>query len=185
MFVLPVDDQITLVLAEERHARVVTDLIVRNQRRLARWEPWAEQPQPRGDARLHSARASKTSCAGRQVSTIIALDRRSRLVGRCGLRINPYAGSADVGYWIDGDYEGRGIVRRATHALVSMAFAELELSRRSNCAPAWTTRAVADWPSGSGSSSKGRCRGRCASFRRSDDVAMYCVTGADWPRIAD
>ena len=44
MFQLAVDDDIALVLAEERHAQVMTDLIVRNQARLARWEPWAEQP---------------------------------------------------------------------------------------------------------------------------------------------
>ena len=43
MFQLVVDDEIALVLAEERHAQAMTDLIARNQDRLARWEPWAEQ----------------------------------------------------------------------------------------------------------------------------------------------
>ena len=41
MFQLRVDDEVALVLAEERHAQAMTDLIVRNQDRLARWEPWA------------------------------------------------------------------------------------------------------------------------------------------------
>src|SRR5438067_7583311 len=44
MFQLAVDDDIALVLAEERHALAMTNLIVRNHERLARWEPWAEQP---------------------------------------------------------------------------------------------------------------------------------------------
>ena len=44
MFQLAVDADIVLVLAEERHAEVMNELIVRNQARLARWEPWAEQP---------------------------------------------------------------------------------------------------------------------------------------------
>src|SRR3989442_2234850 len=44
MFQLLVDDDIALVLAEERHAPAMTELILRNQNRLARWEPWAEQP---------------------------------------------------------------------------------------------------------------------------------------------
>src|ERR1700730_2275779 len=52
MFQLQVDDEIALVLAEERHAQAMAELIVRNQRRLARWEPWAEQP-----ATLDSTRA--------------------------------------------------------------------------------------------------------------------------------
>src|SRR5215471_7318084 len=122
MFQLPVDDEITLVLAEERHAQVMTDLIRRNQRRLARWEPWAEQPQSIDATRAYIRASLEDFVRGRQISTIIALEHGQRFVGRCGLRINPYAGLADVGYWVDGEYEGRGIVRRATHGLVSNAF---------------------------------------------------------------
>ena len=49
MFSLIVDDELSLVLAEDRHAGVMTELIARNQQRLARWEPWAEQPAVRPD----------------------------------------------------------------------------------------------------------------------------------------
>src|SRR5438093_12895253 len=89
MFQLKVDDEITLVLAEERHARVMTDLIVRNQARLARWEPWAEQPATVEGTRAYIRAALEDFVRGRQLSTIIAVDGGSGCVGRCGMRIDP------------------------------------------------------------------------------------------------
>src|SRR5438046_8745881 len=106
MFQLPVDDEIALILAEERHATVVTGLVVRNQRRLARWEPWAEQPATVDATRAYIRTALEDFLRGRQISTIVAVDHGQRFVGRCGLRINPYAGTADLGYWLDEEYEG-------------------------------------------------------------------------------
>src|SRR5947209_1536421 len=109
MFQLKVDDEITLVLAEERHARVMTDLIARNQSRLARWEPWAEQPATLEGTRAYIRAALEDFVRGLQISTIIALDRGRLIIGRCGMRINPQLAAGDLGYWIDGEYEGRGI----------------------------------------------------------------------------
>src|ERR1700730_18111147 len=129
MFQLHVDDEIALVLAEERHAPAMAELIVRNQRRLARWEPWAERPTTVDGTRAYIRSALEDFLRGRQVSTIIALDRGRQFIGRCGLRLNPHASSGDIGYWIDAEYEGRSIARRASQALMTSAFAALGLTR--------------------------------------------------------
>jgi ribosomal-protein-serine acetyltransferase len=182
MFQLPVDDQITLVLAEERHAQQVTELILRNQQRLARWEPWAEQPQTVDGTRAFIRTSLEDFVRGRQISTIIAVDRGRRFVGRCGLRINPYAGSADVGYWIDGDFEGRGIVRRATQALVSSGFAELGLTRVElrTSIDNMRSRGLAERL---GFTWAGTLPGGLRFVQRADDVAHYCVSAADWRAV--
>lgn len=52
-----------------------------------------------------------------------------QLVGLAGLRINRYTESAEAGYWIDGDHEGRGLVTRAMTALLERAFGPLALHR--------------------------------------------------------
>src|SRR5215471_14975110 len=150
MFQLPVDDEITLVLAEERHAQVMTDLIRRNQRRLARWEPWAEQPQTVDGTRAYIRASLEDFVRGRQISTIIALEGGQLLIGRCGLRINPYAASADVGYWVDADYQGRGIVTRSARALISSSFRELGLSKMELRTSVDNVRSRAVAPSGWG-----------------------------------
>src|SRR5436309_9014423 len=129
MFQLRVDDEVALVLAEERHAQAMTDLIVRNQARLARWEPWAEQPATLDGTRAYIRTALEDFVRGRQISTIITLDGGRRFIGRCGMRINPLAGSGDIGYWIDGNFEGRGITSRSASALVGSVFSELGLNK--------------------------------------------------------
>jgi ribosomal-protein-serine acetyltransferase len=182
MFQLAVDDEIALVLAEERHAQAMTDLIARNQRRLARWEPWAEQPVTLDGTRAYIRAALDDFVRGRQISTIIALDHGRNFVGRCGIRINPYAGSGDIGYWIDAQYEGQGITSRAARALVTSAFDEVGLTRMElrTSIDNRRSRAVAErlgfalegvLPSG-------------LQFRdRSDDVALYGVTSKQWAAV--
>jgi ribosomal-protein-serine acetyltransferase len=179
MFQLPVDDEVALVLAEERHAQVMTDLIVRNQRRLARWEPWAEQPASLDATRAYIRAALDDFLRGRQISTIIAVDKAKRFIGRCGVRINPYAASGDIGYWIDADYEGRGITSRAARALISSVFDELGLTRMElrTSVDNKRSRALAERL---GFSFEGVLPGGLRFSHRADDVALYGVTAAQW-----
>jgi ribosomal-protein-serine acetyltransferase len=181
MFQLPIDHSLSLVLAEERHAQTVLELILRNQRRLARWEPWAEQPQTLDGTRAYIRSALEDFVRGRQISTIIAVDQGRIFVGRCGLRINPYAGSADVGYWIDAEYEGRGIVSRSARALVSTAFAELGVNRVElrTSIDNRRSRALAERL---GFVLEGTLPGALRFASRSDDLALYSVTATDWRR---
>ena len=179
MFQLPVDDDLALVLAEERHAEVMTALIARNQARLARWEPWAEQAPTVEGTRAYIRAALEDFLRGRQISTIIALDRGTRFIGRCGLRINPSAASGDIGYWIDGEAEGRGIVSRAARALISSAFKELQLARvelRTSVGNV-RSRALAERL---GFTYQGVMPAGLHFRDRSDDVALYSVTAEAW-----
>ena len=179
MFQLLVDNEITLVLAEDRHAQAMTDLIVRNQARLARWEPWAEQPATLDSTRAYIRSALEDFVRGRQISTIIALDGGRRFIGRCGIRINPYAGSGDIGYWIDGHYEGRGITTRSSRALITSAFDELGLSRmelRTSVGNS-RSRAVAERL---GFNFEGVMPAGLQFANRADDVALYGVTAKAW-----
>ncbi|HEV7662111.1 MAG TPA: GNAT family protein [Chloroflexota bacterium] len=179
MFQLAVDDEIVLVLAEERHAQAMTDLIVRNQRRLARWEPWAELPATLEDTRAYIRAALEDFLRGRQISTIIARDGGREFIGRCGLRINPYAGSGDIGYWIDGEYEGRGITSRAATALVTSAFTELGLKKIDLRTSVDNTRSRAV-ATRLGFVFESILPGGLRFADRSDDVALYNVTAEQW-----
>jgi ribosomal-protein-serine acetyltransferase len=181
MFQLVVDDEIALVLAEERHAQAMTDLIVRNQARLARWEPWAEHPATLEGTRAYIRSALEDFVRGRQISTIITLDGPGgrQFVGRCGIRINPYAGSGDIGYWIDGDYEHRGITTRSARALVTAAFEEVGLTRMElrTSVENKRSRSVAERL---GFSFEGIMPGGLQFAHRSDDVALYGVAASHW-----
>jgi ribosomal-protein-serine acetyltransferase len=179
MFQLRVDDEIALVLAEERHAQAMTDLIKRNQSRLARWEPWAEHPVTLDGTRAYIRAALEDFLRGCQVSTIIALDGGRRFIGRCGLRINPQLNSGDVGYWIDADFEGRGMTRRATQALISSAFSELGLKRVDlrTSVQNLRSRALAERL---GFAFEGIHARGLRFAHRTDDLALYAVSAEQW-----
>jgi ribosomal-protein-serine acetyltransferase len=181
MFQLAVDDDIALVLAEERHALAMTELIVRNQDRLARWEPWAEQPATLEGTRAYILAALEDFVRGRQISTIIAVDGGQRFVGRCGIRINPYAASGDIGYWIDAEYEGRGITSRSAGALVTSVFTELGLRKvelRTSIANV-RSRALAERL---GFAYEGILPAGLRFSNRADDVALYGLNAEQWTR---
>src|SRR5690348_12363626 len=129
MFSLRVDDELSLVLAEDRHAGAMTELIARNQARLARWEPWAEHPPTLEGTRTYIRTALEDFARGRQISTIMAVDNGRTFIGRCGMRINPQFGEGDIGYWIDGEYEGKGLTSRASRGLITAVFDDLGLNK--------------------------------------------------------
>ena len=52
-----------------------------------------------------------------------------RLVGSAGMRVDTMDAKAEVGYWIDGEAEGRGIVTRTCERFLVLAFEELGLHR--------------------------------------------------------
>jgi ribosomal-protein-serine acetyltransferase len=181
MFSLIVDDELSLVLAEERHAGVMTELIARNQARLARWEPWAEHPPTLESTRAYIRTALEDFVRGRQISTIMAVDGGQRFIGRCGMRINPQLGNGDVGYWIDGEYEGRGLTSRATRALITAAIGDLGLRKidiRTSVGNK-RSRALAERL---GFGFEGILPRGLQFMHRADDVALYGITAPQWLR---
>ena len=179
MFQLAVDDELSLVLAEERHAQPMTDLIVRNQQRLARWEPWAEHPATLESTRAYIRSALEDFVRGRQISTIIAVDDGRHFIGRCCMRINPHASSGDIGYWIDADYEGRGLASRAARALISAVFDEIGLSKVELRTSVGNERSRA-LAQRLGFAYEGILPGGLQFMNHADDVALYGVTARRW-----
>lgn len=178
MFVLPVDGEIDLVLAEERHADDVARLIARNQRRLARWEPWAEQPATTGALRSFIRGCLEGFAAGTQVQTYIRVG--GRLVGSCGLRISVATRTGEVGYWLDGEHEGRGIASRAARALVSEGFHERDLVRVElrTAVDNARSRALAERL---GFVHEATQRGAQVFSNRRADMTLYAVLARNWP----
>lgn len=180
MFVLPVDEEIELVLAEVRHAEEVSALIARNQERLARWEPWAETPATPERLRSYIRSCLDGFADGTQVATYIRVG--GQFVGACGLRLNAYTAVGSVGYWLDGEQEGRGIASRAARALVSAGFRERGLSRIELHTVVDNTRSRA-LAERIGFKYEGTLRAAMAFANRRADVALYAAAAADWRPI--
>ena len=91
-------------------------LTERNLERLKPWENWAHVEQTRADLAAYTAWLMAQWSLGLIVPAVIEL--RGSLVGAVTARIDENTGSAELGYWIDADEEGTGLMTRAATAVV-------------------------------------------------------------------
>lgn len=107
------------------HADALFALVEANRDRLRPWMSWEPTTQGSGDIRafITSSRDSETDAEGN------GLFVDGALIGSMGMRVNLLANVGDIGYWIDGTYEARGIVTRAADRFLVFAFDELGLHR--------------------------------------------------------
>ena len=123
MFSLTVDDEVSLELAEMHHAQEIFDLTERNREHLAPWMPWVETTTSVADTTAFLTFIRGEYGAGRAFHC--NLRYRGAIVGGMGLHaMKPADKTVELGYWIDKDHVGKGVVTRATRALVTAAFAQ-------------------------------------------------------------
>ena len=117
----------TAAIAEAHFA-----LVEANYQRLAQWFPDAFQEPPVLEVtRANLQEAGQAWQEGELLPLSIAVksEDRWRLVGWAQLEIDLRARSAEVGYWLDAGFVGRGLVTRTVTALLDHAFGTLGLLR--------------------------------------------------------
>lgn len=131
MFDFSLGEDAALILRTARIAEAYHELLLANQQRLARWEPWAADELDLAGTRasLEADQDAWLHGTGLPVAIVVPVGERWRLVGSAGLRINVHNRAANCGYWIDGEYEGRGLVTRTVTALLDQAFGPHDLAR--------------------------------------------------------
>lgn len=178
MFEMRVDDDIVLELAELTHAQEVFDLVDRNREHLRPWMPWEPLTKTVDDTTAFLTGIRADYGAGRAFHT--NLRYRGTLVGGMGLHDMDAANrTCDLGYWVDRDHEGRGIVTRATRALVTAAFAELGFVRLAIRADVDNVRSRAV-PERLGFAFEGIARRAKRIGERWVDHASYGMLAEDW-----
>ena len=128
MFTIAVDEELSLGLLEERHAETLFALTERNREHLRRWLPWVDAVQVTEDTRHFLRQALEQLARGDGFQAGIWL--RGKLVGVIGLhRIKRASRATEIGYWLDAETQGQGVMTRACRAIVAYAFEELRLNR--------------------------------------------------------
>jgi ribosomal-protein-serine acetyltransferase len=162
--------------AEELHA-----LIERNRDQLAQWLDWASRQSLQGTAEFAS-RASLAAEEGRGFECALVVD--GRIAGVVGLpSINRHNDSAEIGYWLDHEHQGRGLMSEAVQAIVTLAFEHLGLHRLEIRADVVNepSRAIAERL---GFSLEGTMRGAYRVGDRYVDDALYALLADDPQRYA-
>jgi ribosomal-protein-serine acetyltransferase len=135
MFSFPLSDEAVLILRTSSITEAYHEVLAANQERLARWEPWAVKPLVLEETRAFLEASVRNWLGGSELPVAIAFRKGDQwhLAGAASLRINSYSRSGEVGYWIDSDYEGRGLITMTVAALLDQAFGPLGIDRVTLC----------------------------------------------------
>jgi ribosomal-protein-serine acetyltransferase len=122
-----VDDDVFLRLHEMRHAEELFRLSDQNREHLRPWMPWIDGTTSVDDTRGYLRGVVENFTVGREYG--FAITERGEHVGSIGLRVVDDASEAEIGYWISAGAQGRGLITRATEAVIRFAFEDLGLNR--------------------------------------------------------
>ena len=166
----------SLRLLVPEDAPVVFEAVERNRQRLRPWLGWVDRTLGPADTLAFIDLTIATR--GREFA--YGINVGDSFVGAIGLHTDPEHRSAMIGYWIDEEHEGRGLVTKASRALTEVAFRVLAMHRVWLTADPKNTRscAVAE-----------RLGFRLEGIRREDtytdgrfrDTALYAVLEDEWP----
>ncbi|HJP75612.1 MAG TPA: GNAT family protein [Pseudonocardiaceae bacterium] len=131
MFTFSLGDDAALLPRTPAIAEAYQGLLEANFARLVRWLPGLDELPTLEQTRADLARRGQAWLDGSQLPLAIAVRAEGgwRLVGEVNLLIDNHIKSAEIGYWLDADFEGRGLATRAVRAALDWAFGPLGLRR--------------------------------------------------------
>ncbi len=113
---------------EARDADAAFAAANRNRRYLRRWLPWVDATTSAAEVRDFILRSQAQYEAGEGPNAGIWID--GVLAGSIGChRIDWANKSCSIGYWLDEEFQGRGIVTRCCEEILDYLFTELRLHR--------------------------------------------------------
>lgn len=178
MFVFKVDHEIELRLLEERHAEAIFALVDANRGHLRQWLPWVDAEVSPKEVRDYIRKMREKFAAGTGLVTGVWF--QGRLVGAIGfVNLELESRWAEIGYWLDAQAQGQGIITRSCRALINYAFDDLQLNRIViRCAEGnLKSRAI---PEKLGFQLEGQLRQMIWLYDRFWDAMMYGMLADEW-----
>ncbi len=120
-FTLPVDYELELVVLEREDVARLSDLAQRNARQLQQWMPWAADLSHEALLGFVTGRALPAIAAGNGFE--VGMLERGGLVGMVGVHhVAKDLRRGEIGYWLDAERYGNGIVTRCVTAVLARCF---------------------------------------------------------------
>lgn len=178
MFSHRIADRVEFRVLETRHADDLFSVVQRNFERLAEWCPWVERTATIDSTREFLREKIERFAEGNGFTSGFFIE--GELLGVVALEyIDRPNLTTEIGYWLDSEIEGRGLVTLACRRLIDHAFGELGLRRvQIRCAEDnFRSRAI---PEKLGFKKEGIIR-RCERLgNRTVDLVVYGMLAEEW-----
>lgn len=128
MFIHKIDEELALKLVETRDAGRIFELTDRSRGVLREWLPWLDFTTEPKDTKQFIESGVHNFALGKSLNCAIMY--HGEIVGLAGFNeINEAKKTAYIGYWLDRDYHGKGIMTRVAGALTEYALMERGLNK--------------------------------------------------------
>lgn len=128
MFTYKVDEEVELRLITQHDADEIFEMIDRSRDYLREWLGWLDSSTEVSVTKQFSEMNLKRFAEGTALDTAIVYN--GKIVGKIGFNsINSANKTAYIGYMLDEQYQGRGIMTRATKAMLTIAFDHYHLQK--------------------------------------------------------
>lgn len=178
-FSIQVDDELELRQPELHLADVLYEAVDRNREHIGRWLAWVDGIKSVDDERAWIKSSLQGFAEGNQISTLIF--ERGQLIGGVGtLPIHPQEKQVEIGYWLVGPAQGRGVMTRACAKLTDYLLTQRGLKRITIRTAVGNDRSEAI-PLRLGYQKEGLLRQ--AGWTRDGfvDLKLYAMLAQDWP----
>ena len=128
VLLLDVDKEIQLTPVQESYAQLYVELARENYDYLAKWLVWPPFTKTEKDFSDFISRCQRDYASGDAITFGVIYS--GKLVGNIAYKyINTELKKVEIGYWIDQNHQGKGIISRACARLVEYAFSNLGMSK--------------------------------------------------------
>jgi ribosomal-protein-serine acetyltransferase len=128
MFSKIVDENLELHLVSEKYAEELNSLIHKNLEHISEWVPWATENYS-VDSAKEFIKAGKQRFVETEMADFLILENK-KLIGIVGFnRPDLVHKSVEIGYWLDKNKTGKGIITRCCKILIDYAFKEQDFNR--------------------------------------------------------
>lgn len=125
---IDVDDELRLEVLHASLARQLHEVVEENRHYLAQTLPWAEETSTLDDTREFIGLRRRVFEHGRAIP--LAIIYRGDIVGGLGMDVvDPEIRCGELGYWLDEDHQGMGLMTRSVSALLDVAFGAWRMHR--------------------------------------------------------
>lgn len=180
MFIHKIDEELSLKLAEEKDAERLFKITDNSRAYLREWLPWLDFTKKVEDSRDFIKGTRQGYAENKSMTTLILY--KGEIVGVAGYNTLDWTNKVvTIGYWLDKDYQGNGIMTRVAEALTDHAITELGMNRVDIRAAVENVKSRSI-PERLGFTLEGKIRQAEWLYDHHVDHAVYGMLAEDWEK---